>query len=96
MSKIRFYRVQFKDGNGAWTEIVPAHSAGNAEAYNTNPHINVSAEFLGFHEVEIHYNGGIFFVGCGQHFEEGSLGYNYLYSHLRVSINQFLNDLDYL
>ncbi|AKU54719.1 hypothetical protein [Vibrio parahaemolyticus] len=96
MTKIRFYRVQAKDGNGSWTEIVPAHSAGNAEAYNTNPHISVQAEFLGFYEVDIYHNGsGICFEGCGQNFEEGSLGYNYLYSHLRVSVNKFLNDIDY-
>jgi hypothetical protein len=93
MTKIRFYKVNLKDGNQTWNEVVPAHSRGNAEAYFNNPHIKAAAEFIGFHEVNFSYNGEITFHTDVRDYYGDSIGYNYLYSHLRVSIDKFINDL---
>jgi hypothetical protein len=94
MSKIRFYKVHLKDGNKSWDEIVPAHSQGNAEAYFNNPHINTKAEYMGFHKVDISYNGvEIIFRALNDYYEPGREGYNYLYSHLRVSVDTYIEEL---
>ncbi|HDZ8836123.1 TPA: hypothetical protein RUX00_004186 [Aeromonas dhakensis] len=95
MTKIRFYQVNLKDGHDSWSEIVPAHSAGNAEAYNNNPHINAMAEFIGFYEVSFYYDDfNVIFEGCGREFNPDSVGYNYLYSHMRASINKMLAKIE--
>lgn len=91
MSKVRLYKVHRKDAYRTWFEVVPAHSGKSAEDYFDNSHISSTAEFLGFQDVEILYDGSEFvFLALGYTFESNSAGYPYLCSYLAASINSLI------
>ena len=93
MTKIKFYKVNLKNGHQSWNQVVPAHSGGNAEAYFSNPDIKATAEYIGYREVNFSYNGEItFHTGEGDYYMD-SKGYDYLYNHLLVSINELIKNL---
>jgi len=94
MSKLRFYKVEIKNGHGSSYSTVPAHSKGNAEDYFVNNNINAVADFIGFHEVDIRYDGSeMVFSGAGLTFDSQCVGYNYIYNQLTVSVNKFIIEL---
>lgn len=95
MSKVCFYQVQLRNGHSQWSEVVPAHSAAHAEAYNNNPDLRVEAKFIGFHDVDVNFNGDVIFFACDREFEPNNVGYDYLYNQLLIEVNQMLSDMDY-
>lgn len=95
MSKVRVYKVTSRNVHGeVWEYIVPAHSTEAALQEFGNPDLKYVADHIGFHVVELYYNGSeMYFQVCGCNIESGYPGYEHLCSYFRRDIDAFTKHL---